>query len=133
MSVVGLVRAEQLDRTGSTRRTWNVAALMREYSRANVAVLRSSNERTRIWTSMNETNGTKKAMRAAAQMGIMLRKEVEVGQRCPGRDRQGGMQAEEGGGRTSCAAGKRFPGTRSRRSAPSTCSSGRYSGGARRG
>jgi len=79
--------AEQLSSTrGYYERTWKVAALMSEYSRPNVAVLRSSNERTRIWTMPNETNGTKKAIRAAAQMGMMLQARAKKVRARAGRE-----------------------------------------------
>jgi hypothetical protein len=52
-------------------KTWNTAAEMSAYSRPMVALFTSQKLRARIWTIRNTAKGMKKAIRAAAQMGMI--------------------------------------------------------------
>ena len=52
-------------------KTWKTAAVMREYRRPTVALLTSQKLRARICTIKKTAKGMKKAMRAAAQMGMI--------------------------------------------------------------
>jgi len=52
------------------KKTWKTAAVISEYRTPIVALLTSQKLRIRSWQKRNTTKGTKKAINAAAQIGI---------------------------------------------------------------